>query len=198
MNIINCGGNCTLKLEPNVEAIESISSLITKVPLLDTKNVEEMANMFNGCSALTTIPLLDTKNVKDMSGMFATCSALTTIPLLDTTNVEYMGGMFAECHALTTIPLFDIKNVKDMNGMFDTCYALTNLNLVNWTQEDINLSYSSKLTPLSVHNLISQAVGTETRQLTLHTDAYEAWYNSEYHDTDVADAATKNIEIIEA
>ena len=198
MNIINCGGNCILKLEPNVKSIESILLLITKVPLLDTKNVEEMSNMFNRCSALTTIPLFDTKNVKDMSGMFVDCSALTTIPLLDTTNVEYMSSMFYGCSALTTIPLLDIKNAKDMSAMFVNCSALKNLNLVNWTQDDIDLSYSSKLTPLSVHNLISQAVGTEIRQLTLHADAWEAWVYSEYHDTDVDDAATKNIEIIEA
>lgn len=150
MNIINCGGNCTLELDSNIESINSIAYLITKIPLLDTKNV------------------------KDMSSMFIDCSALTTIPLLDITNVE------------------------NMSSMFNGCIALTNLNLVNWTQEDIDLSNSSKLTPLSVHNLISQAVGTETRQVTLHADAWEAWVDSEYHDTDVADAATKNIEIIEA
>ena len=106
--------------------------------------------------------------------------------------------MFNGCSALTTIPLLNTENVTDMSGMFDGCSALTNLNLVNWTQQDIDLSDSSKLTPLSVHNLISQAVGTETRQLTLHADAWQAWVDSEYHDTDVADAATKNIEIVEA
>lgn len=224
MNIINCGGNAIITLPSDVEYVNNITSYLVKIPLLNTENVTNMSFIFSSCHSLTTIPLLNTenvtnmshmflecgslitipplntKNVIDMKSMFKYCGSLTTIPPLDTKNVTNMAGMFSDCHSLTTISLFNIENLIDdaMEGMFFSCFALENLNLENWNRAYIDLSYSSKLTPLSVHNLISQAVGTETRQLTLHADAWEAWVDSEYHDTDVADAATKNIEIIEA
>ena len=152
----------------------------------------------NLLSLLVEAPKFDTSNVTNMSYMFEGCSALTTIPELDTSNVTKMLFMFAGCSALTTIPELDISNVTEMTGMFEGCSALENLNLVNWGDDDIVLSESMRLKPLLIHNIISQAVGTNPRELILEPSAYSSWESSEYYDTDMADAATKNITVLEA
>ena len=106
--------------------------------------------------------------------------------------------MFEGCAALTSIPELDTANVTSMDDMFKGCSALENLNIVNWTQQNIDLSYSSKLTSLSTHNIISQAIGSETRTLILHADAYAAWQASEYYSADNTDATSKNITVEQA
>ena len=99
--------------------------------LLDTSNVTNMNNMFQGCSNLTSIPLLDTSNVTSMNSMFGVCSSLTTILLLNTSNVTDMGYMFTECESLTTIPLLDTSNVTNMHNMFTDCSSLTSIPLLD-------------------------------------------------------------------
>ena len=100
-------------------------------PLLDTSNVTDMYNMFDGCTNLTTISELDTSKVTNMESMFINCSNLTTIPLLNTSNVTDMYNMFGNCSSLTTIPLLDTSNVTNMGWMFDSCSSLTTIPLLD-------------------------------------------------------------------
>ena len=193
INIVIGKDNGKFELSPEKTETGSLFSLLVEAPKLDTSNVMDMSGMFYDCSALTTIPELDTSNVTEMRYMFYDCSALTTIPKLDTSNVMDMSGMFNGCSALTTIPELDIFNVTNMLCMFNGCSALENLNLINWGDCDIDLSQSMRLKPLSIHNIISQAVVTIERKITLHTDAYAAWQASEYYTADLSDAVSKNI-----
>ena len=110
------------------------------VPMVDTSNVTDMSNMFNGCTALTTIPQLDTSSVTKMGNMFNSCSALTTISQLDTSNVTNMVNMFGSCYALTAIPQLDTSNVTDMSNMFYNCSALTTIPQLD-TSSVTNMGY---------------------------------------------------------
>ena len=106
------------------------TNLIT-IPLLDTSDVTNMAQMFSNCTNLTTIPELNTSNVTNMGQMFSSCSNLTSIPLLDTSNATSMGGMFNSCSNLTSIPLLDTSNVTNMYNMFRSCSSLTSIPLLD-------------------------------------------------------------------
>ena len=104
---------------------------LTTVPLFDTSKVTNMSDMFNGCRQLTTVPLFDTSNVGDMTNMFRMCTKLTTVPLFDTSKVVNMYNMFNYCTQLTTVPLFNTSNVVNMSGMFSMCAKLTTVPLFN-------------------------------------------------------------------
>ena len=74
---------------------------------LNTSEVKDMSEMFEGCSGLTSLDLshFNTQNVTNMSGMFYGCSGLTSLDVsnFDTQNVTNMAVMFLDCSALTTI-----------------------------------------------------------------------------------------------
>ena len=119
------------------ERVEEINGL----EKLDTSNVINMREMFEGCYSLTSIDLnkLDTSNVTDMSGMFMNCSNLISVDLseLNTSNVTDMSNMFEGCYDLVSVDLseLDTSNVTDMNAMFDCCYTLSELDLSNFNTE---------------------------------------------------------------
>ena len=102
-------------------------SNLTEVPTLNTSQATDMMHMFNGCSNLTKVSLLDTADVTNMRGMFYGCSNLKNIPLLDTSNVVNMNGMFNGCKNLTAILLLDTSAVTNMNAMFYGCTSLTTI-----------------------------------------------------------------------
>ena len=109
---------------------------LNELPQLNTSNVTNMSNMFNGCYGLTTIPQLDTSNVTNMSYMFNSCYYLTAIPQLDTSNVTNMSRMFYSCYGLTTIPQLDTSNVTNMSDMFNSCNKLTTIPQLNTSNVD--------------------------------------------------------------
>ena len=51
---------------------------VEEIPFeIDTSQVTNMGDMFDGCSSLTTVPPMDTSQVTNMYDMFRRCSALT-------------------------------------------------------------------------------------------------------------------------
>ena len=82
----------------NMKEIKGLSNL-------NTYNVTDMSNMFEGCSSLTSLDLssFKTDNVTDMSSMFLGCSSLTTIYVGDewsTGKVTSSYRMFDNCTKL--------------------------------------------------------------------------------------------------
>ena len=79
---------------------------ITKMQL-DTSNVTNMNNMFNGCSSLTTLDLsgLNTSKVTTMQEMFSGCSSLTSLNLSDLNmkKLQYVAHMFYDCSSLKDV-----------------------------------------------------------------------------------------------
>lgn len=115
---------------------------ITGLVNLNTENVTEMQQMFQGCSSLTSLDLrsFNTQNVITMYNMFGGCSSLTNINLssFNTSNVVYLGNMFRECSSLSTLDLssFTTPKVTNIEAMFYECTNLTTIYVSsNWYTE---------------------------------------------------------------
>ena len=137
---------------------------INNIGSFPTSNVEDMSDMFLGCSSLTTLDLSgwDTGNVENMAGMFQDCSSLTTLLTYgsgwNTGNVTNMSYMFDGCSSLTTLTFgssWDTGNVEYMFNMFSGCSSLSSLDLSSWdtsSVEDMDQMFydCSKLTTLNI------------------------------------------------
>lgn len=80
----------------NLKTIEGIE-------LLNTSNVTDLSQMFQGCSSLTTLNLLDLdfSKVENINYMFAGCNKLQTIFCKeDLSGVEFGDNAFMDCEAL--------------------------------------------------------------------------------------------------
>ena len=134
----------------------------------DTSNVENMENMFGGCSNLLSLNLsnFNTSKVRDMGGMFLSCSNLLSLDLsnFDTSSVIDMGYMFNECNKLISLNIenFDTSKVNRMNYMFSQCYELSSLDLSSFDTSLVTITAymfnnCSKITSLnlSIFNLSS-------------------------------------------
>ena len=124
----------------NLSKIEGLNKL-------DTSNVTDMGNMFNGCSGLTSLDLssFNTANVTGMYNMFNDCSGLTSLNVskFDTANVTGMCGMFNGCSGLTSLDLssFNTANVTNMGNMFYDCSGLTSLDLSSFNTANVTDMY---------------------------------------------------------
>ena len=102
---------------------------IVNLEYLNTSEVIDMAQMFQGCNSLRSLDLssFNTSNVKQMTYMFARCERLQKLDVsgFKTSKVEDMYGMFMYCH-VDTLDLrgWDTSNVKDMSFMFLVCDCL--------------------------------------------------------------------------
>ncbi|OYP57238.1 hypothetical protein CIK99_07970 [Prevotella sp. P5-92] len=134
---------------------------IQGIEYLNTEKVEDMYEMFYGCSGLSSLDLskFNTANVTNMNYMFSGCSGLTSLDLskFNTANVKYMNGMFSGCSSLTSLDLssFNTANVENMNGMFNSCSKLSSLDLSKFNTakvEDISRMFygCSKLSSLNL------------------------------------------------
>ena len=91
----------------------------------DTSSVNDMHQMFYGCSLLTSINLsnLKTSLVTSMRLMFSNCSSLNELDVssFDTSNVVDMHFMFSGLSKLISLDVsnFNTHNVEIMEGMFD-------------------------------------------------------------------------------
>ena len=123
----------------NFSSLTSVSGL----EYLNTQNVQNMTQMFYGCSSLTSLDLssFDTQNVLSMSQMFYGCSSLTNLDLssFDTQNVLSMSQMFYGCSGLTSLDVskFNTTNVTSMAGMFYGCSKLTSLDVSKFNTQEV-------------------------------------------------------------
>lgn len=172
-----------------------IFNKIGEIPVIITINptVRELTNMFNS-SQLKFVDMSKIKlSIISTNSMFEICSKLTTISLFDTRDVKGMNRLFRNCSSLITVPLLDAISATDTEYIFNNCTSLQNLEGLKNLSVDLSLSNSYKLTPLSIHNIIEQALGNFT--LTLHATAKANWKNSEYYTADQAMATEKLITI---
>ena len=110
---------------------------------LNTTNVTDMEDMFDGCAKLTSLDLsgLKTDNVTFMNYMFANCSGLKSLDVsgFNTANVTTLGAMFAGCSGLTSLDLrnFNTDKVTEMGSMFSGCSSLTSLDVSNFNTSEV-------------------------------------------------------------
>ena len=105
---------------------------------LDTSEVTDMRDMFNGCFALTSLDVskFNTEKVTNMSGMFHACFDLTSLDVskFNTEQVTNMNDMFCGCSGLTSLDVskFNTEKVTNMSVMFEDCSGLTTLDISNF------------------------------------------------------------------
>ncbi len=139
----------------NLSKITSIEGLQN----INTENVTDMSEMFNGCNALTNVDLskFNTAKVTTMAGMFGSCSALTSldVTMFDTSNVTDMSQMFYACTGLSTLDVtkLNTEKVTNMNSMFYACSGLTTLDVTKFITKQVTdmgkMFYGcSKLSPI--------------------------------------------------
>ena len=102
-------------------------------------DINDMSDMFQGCTALTavTLPNIISPAVSNnMAGMFQGCTSLRTLSNLnnfDSSKVTSFASMFQGCTSLTALDLsdFDASSATDMSGMFQGCTSLATLSNLN-------------------------------------------------------------------
>ena len=106
---------------------------IAGIENLNTANVTNMSEMFNGCSNLVKLDVtnFNTAKVTTMLGMFYDCSNLTELDVthFNTAKVTTMYGMFGGCSNLAELDVthFNTANVTNMFDMFYACKSLTTI-----------------------------------------------------------------------
>ena len=123
---------------------------ITGLEHLNTSEVTYMYAMFEDCSSLTTLDLstFDLSMVENMGNMFKGCSNLQSINFVFdpedthgyTDQLHYMSGMFRDCLRLKTINLqnFVTVGVTDMSYLFYRCQSLQSINFgLNWVTRSV-------------------------------------------------------------
>ena len=136
---------------------------------LNTSEVKDMSEMFEGCSGLTSLDLshFNTQNVTNMRWMFLGCSGLTSLDVshFNTQNVTDMQSMFSGCSVLTSLDLshFNPQNVTFMSYMFYGCSGLTSLDLSHFNTQSVTSMFGmfngcSALTSLDLSHFNTQNV----------------------------------------
>ena len=154
--------------EYNGDAITSVQGFMNRLSgvtecelSIDTSNVDNMYQMFNGCRNLTSLDVtsLNTSNVDNMHQMFNGCRSLTSLDLsnFDTSQVTDISYMFYSCSGLTELNVsnFNTSQVTNMSYMFNGCSSLTTLDLSGWNTSQVTTMYNifsncSGLTSLDV------------------------------------------------
>ena len=123
-------------------------SLITDIQYLNTSEVTDMGDMFDGCYSLPEVDLshFDTKKVTDMNAMFA-YSSLSELDLssFDTHNVINMNQMFDGCSSLGTITVgkdWNTDNLLSSTNMFKDCYTLVGGNGTTYDSDHTDATYA--------------------------------------------------------
>ena len=133
----------------------SFASSIVSLPNLsnwNTQNVEDISELFYGCSSLTELPDIsnwDTSKVTDISNIFRKCTRLESLPNIskwNTNKVLDMSYIFHECTSLKSLsPISEWKtnNVTNMSYMFYNCSSLVMLPYISkWDTSNVeNMSY---------------------------------------------------------
>ena len=101
---------------------------------------------FRGLTTINGLENLNTANVQDMENMFAGCSSLTTLDLssLNTASVTTMLCMFEGCSKLTSLDLssWNTEKVEKTNGLFTDCFELTTVDLSSWNTAKVWTTYA--------------------------------------------------------
>ena len=121
---------------------------IEGIGYLNTCNITDMCNLFDGCESLVSLDLsnFDTSRIQNMGEMFNFCSSLTNLDIsnFNTSSVKDMYFMFNGCKNLTKLNLgsFNTNKVESMNSMFDGCTKLESI-YVGDSWDVSNVKYSN-------------------------------------------------------
>jgi hypothetical protein len=88
------------ELEAGNSTQPSITKLIKTIPKNTKINITNLNYAFK-YSGIETIPLLDTKNVTTINNMFEDCGSLISVPLFNFSNVTSANNLFGYCTIYT-------------------------------------------------------------------------------------------------
>lgn len=169
---------------------------LVELPFDELPNATSCELMFQDCVNLVA----EYFNIKptNMNSCFVRCSKLPNI-YTDCSNNTNFGNTFYGC---TSVSKLHIKSIAKSTGFGNTFFdlvSLTELLAEDWKSHSINLQWSSKLIPSSIHYIIQNAMsvadGAIARTLTLHATAKANWEASEYYEQDLAVLEEKGITI---
>lgn len=82
--------------------------------------------VFYSCSSLAYLPVaaFNTKNVTQMAGVFQSCQNLKQSPSIDTSACTSLNGLYYDCPMLEEIPYLDTRRNTDFAQMFSSCTNL--------------------------------------------------------------------------
>ena len=139
---------------------------ITKLKGLDTSNVTNMNNMFNGCSSLTTLDLsgLNTSKVTTMQEMFSGCTSLTSLNLSDLNmkKLQYVAHMFYDCSSLTDVFISQEVTLNRLTNNLskgDISY-IPKTATIHYNGVDYKWNKKWTISEINVHVLYGEAVDT--------------------------------------
>lgn len=138
-SVANCDIRTIKNWFANCKKLQSIEGL----QYLNTSKVDDMSNMFSGCTSLTSLDLsgFDMSQVKNMENMFRNCSALKTLKFTaDCPKVTNITGMFTGCSSMEALDLSTLTAVRASHTpyMFQGCSKLKTLKLNTFTPKNIN------------------------------------------------------------
>ena len=116
---------------------------IVGIEYLNTIEVTDMCEMFEGCYSLQTLDVshFNTSKVTNMWRMFMNCQRLNTLDVshFNTEQVRSMWCMFANCHSLTSIDVshFNTENVQSLSAMFSNCDLLTSIDVSGFNTDKV-------------------------------------------------------------
>lgn len=159
---------------------------ITGIQYLNTSEVTNMTDMFDGCKRLTSIDLshFDTSNVTQMQSMFCDCAGLTVLDLssFDVSNVKYTNFMFSNCTNLKTIYVntswdLNLDSQYAYTGLFSGCTSLKGGSGTGYNSANIKYDYAR------IDNLSAGKPGYFTAKIELTANAggddyWTTYYNS--------------------
>ena len=131
---------------------EEIKDNILYVKMIFQEGIDDISNMFDGCTSLISISDIskwNISNVTKMNRLFNQCHSLESLPDInkwDTSNVTTMERLFNQCYSLKSLPDigdWDTSKVTIMDGLFYQCKSLTSLpNISGWETSNVtNMNY---------------------------------------------------------
>ena len=126
---------------------EKIDKDIINVKLIFQESIDDISNIFDGCTSLISISDIskwNISNVTKMNRLFNQCHSLESLPDInkwDTSNVTTMERLFNQCYSLKSLPDigdWDTSKVTIMDGLFYQCKSLTSLpNISGWETSNV-------------------------------------------------------------
>lgn len=148
---------------------------------INTNQVTNFTNAFNGCLNLTSVPQLDFTNATVANYLFYKCGNLLEVGEIGGEKTTGYNSAFYGCKALKKIGLIHSLTNSTWTTAFLLCSALEDVEFVGVIGTDINFQYSTALKKESIMSIIKALSNNiSSKTVTLSKTAVNAidWSNT--------------------